>query len=267
MLINKLPVVLVVSTGLALLTSMLSAAEIGYSDTPFLPGQKWRVHDGSRPQRTIVTPGKTFSHMAPPPSDAVVLFNGTDLSKWKSDKGPARWKVQHGYMEVAKDAGSIRTVENFGDFQLHLEFATPAKVEGNSQGRGNSGVIIFGLYEVQVLDSVNNPTYADGQVGAMYGQYPPLVNAAKPPGIWQSYDIMFESAQWDNAGTLIKKANVTVILNGVLLHNRKEFIGTVKHREVATYAPHAPTGPIELQDHHNPTRYRNIWIRSVGQYD
>lgn len=267
MLINKFSAALVLSTGLTLAASLLSAAEVGYSDTPFLPGQKWRVHDGSRPQRTVVTPGKTFSHLAPAPSDAVVLFDGKDLSKWKSAKGAAGWKVENGYMEIAKDGGSIETVDNFGDFQLHLEFATPAKVEGNSQGRGNSGVIIFGLYEIQVLDSYNNPTYPDGQVGAMYGQYPPLVNAAKPPGEWQSYDIVFEAAQWDKDGKQTKKSNVTVILNGVVLHNRKEFIGTVKHREVATYAPHAPKGPIQLQDHHNPTRYRNIWIRSLGQYD
>ncbi len=256
--------------GLALASVGAIAADhptVGYTDTPFIPGQKWRVHDGTRPQRRVVTPGKTFSHLAPPPSDATVLFDGHDLSKWKGTKGEAGWKVEKGYMEVADGAGSIRTKEEFGDFQLHLEFATPSVVKGDSQGRGNSGVIIYGIYEVQVLDSYNNPTYPDGQVGAMYGQFPPLVNAAKAPGEWQSYDIIFESAQWDKEGKLTKKANVTVILNGVLLHNRKEFTGPVKHRDVAPYVQHAPKGPIELQDHHNPTRFRNIWIRSVGEYD
>jgi hypothetical protein len=251
---------------------MLSAmaaekSPVGYSDTPLIPGQKWRVHDIARPQRPVVTPGKTFSHLAPPPSDAVVLFNGKDLSKWKSAKGPAGWKVEHGYMEIAKNSGSIQTVDEFGDFQLHLEFATPAKVEGNSQGRGNSGVLIYGRYEVQILDGYDNITYADGQVGAMYGQYPPLVNAAKPPGQWQSYDIIFEAPRWDNDGNLVKRATVTVLLNGVLLHHHKEYQGTSVHRAVAAYTKHAPKGPIELQDHHNPTRFRNIWIRSLGDYD
>lgn len=260
--------------GAAFLWSLSSAfgaeapGKVGYTDTPYLPGQKWRVHDADRPQRVVVTPGKTFSHLAPPPSDAVVLFDGKNLSKWKSAKGgPATWNIKGGYMEVAKDAGSIQTVDDFGDFQLHLEFATPAKVDGNSQGRGNSGVIIYGRYEIQVLDSYNNPTYPDGQVGAMYGQYPPYVNAAKPPGTWQSYDIIFESARWDKDGALVKKACVTVILNGVVLHHRKEFIGAVQHRGVGTYTQHPPKGPIELQDHHNPTRFRNIWIRSLGEYD
>lgn len=241
--------------------------KVGYTDTPYIPGQKWRVHDADRPQRPVVTAGKTFSHLAPPPSDALVLFNGKDLSRWKSAKGPAKWKVSGGHMEVAKDAGSIMTVDEFGDFQLHLEFATPKKVEGSSQGRGNSGVIIYGKYEVQVLDSYQNPTYPDGQVGAMYGQFPPLVSAPKAPGEWQSYDIVFETARWDAQGNLTKKASVTVFLNGVLLHNRKEFNGPVLHRGVAAYAPHPPKGYIELQDHHNPTRFRNIWIRSIGEYD
>ena len=240
---------------------------LGYTDTPLLPGQKWHVHDGTRPQRPVVVPGGAFSHLAPPPSDATVLFNGKDLSKWRSATGAAGWKVKSGYMEVVDGAGSILTKENFGDFQLHLEFATPAVVKGDSQGRGNSGVIIFGIYEVQVLDSYNNPTYPDGQVGAMYGQYPPLVNAAKAPGKWQSYDIIFETARWNQDGNLTKKASVTVILNGVVLHNRKEFNGPVKHREILPYTPHSPKGPIELQDHHNPTRFRNIWIRPVGEYD
>jgi len=282
----------------------LAADAIGYKDTPMLPGQPWHVHDPDRPLPRVVTPGETFSHGAPPPSDAVVLFDGTDLSKWKSDKGEAGWKVVHdqpaqcqpkktapmrgaealiqrtqktadccstkpgGYMEDVKGAGNIRTKEEFGDFQLHIEFATPEKVVGNSQGRGNSGVLIFGDYEVQVLDSYNNRTYADGQAGAMYGQYPPLVNPVKKPGEWQSYDIIFEAPQWDKDGKLTKRASVTVLLNGVAVHNKKEYIGKSVHKEVGTYEKmHASRGPIMLQDHGNPTRFRNIWVRNLGEYD
>jgi hypothetical protein len=240
----------------------------GYTDTAYLPGQKWRVHDAERPVPPIVTPAAGFSHQAKAPSDATVLFDGKDLSKWTSDSGAARWKVENGYMEVVPKSGSIRTRDEFGDFQLHIEFATPGKVEGNSQGRGNSGVIIYGMYEVQVLDSYNNPTYADGQAGALYGQFPPLANASKAPGEWQSYDIIFETARWDDAKKLVKPANVTLIHNGVVLHHRKEFVGQVKHRELATYGVvHPPKGGITLQDHDNPMRFRNIWIRPLGQYD
>ena len=241
----------------------------GYTDTPFIPGQKWRVHDDARPRPAVVTPGGKFSDMAPPPSDAVVLFDGTDLKKWENTKGgEAKWKVENGYMEVVPGSGTIKTKENFGDFQLHIEFATPAKIENQSQGRGNSGVIIYGKYEVQVLDSWKNKSYADGQAGGMYGQFPPLRNASRKPGAWQTYDIIFETARWDKDGRLSKKASVTVIHNGVVLHNRKEYIGAVSHRRVGNYNnQHDPEGPILLQDHRNPMRFRNIWIRSLGEYD
>lgn len=242
--------------------------KIGYSDTPFIPGQKWRVHDGTRPQPKVVTPGTTFSHSAPAPGDATILFDGHDLKNFEGGKGqPAGWKVENGYMEVVPKAGGIQTKEHFDDFQLHIEFATPYKVEGNSQGRGNSGVIIFGAYEIQVLDSFQNPTYPDGQAGALYGQLPPKVNASLPPGAWQSYDIIFETARWDG-DTLVKKANVTVIHNGVVLHHKQEYNGPSLHRRVGTYSkPHPARGPIHLQDHGNPMRFRNIWIRDLGEYD
>ncbi len=244
------------------------AEGVGFRDTPRLPDQPWRVHDADRPVPHLVTPGTAFSHGAGAPSDAVVLFDGSDLSKWESDKGAAGWKVEHGYMEVVKGSGGIRTKGGFGDFQLHLEFATPAKVDKSSQDRGNSGVIIYGRFEVQILDSYDNRTYADGESGALYGQFPPLANAAKKPGEWQSYDIIFEAPRWDDAGKLIKKANVTVLHNGVLLHHRKEFIGEVRHKEVAVYGrPFPPQGTIHLQDHGNPMRFRNIWIRKLGEYD
>ena len=256
------------------IVSVLAAADnkkpaTGYTDTPLLPDGKWRVHDDSRPRPQVVKPGASFSQLAPPPADATVLFDGTSLDGWLNSKPnkPVAWKIIDNFMEVTPKSGTLRTKEHFGDFQLHLEFATPAEVKGASQGRGNSGVIIYGLYEVQLLDSYNNKSYADGQCGAMYGQFPPLRNAAKKPGEWQTYDIIFETARWKD-GKLAKKANVTVLHNGVLLHHRKEFIGTVKHKKVGTYAkPHEPKGPIVLQDHGNPMRFRNIWIRPIGNYD
>jgi hypothetical protein len=198
-----------------------------------------------------------------------VLFDGKDLSKWKNNKGAAAaWKVENGYMEVAAKAGDITTKDEFGDFQLHLEFATPAKVEGNSQGRGNSGIFLHGIYEMQVLDCYENPTYPDGQAGAMYGQYPPLVNPIKKPGEWQTYDIIFEGPQWDKDGKLIKKACVTSILNGVVVQHKKEYMGPTKHKETTSYdGVKTSRGPISLQDHGNPMRFRNIWIRPLGEYD
>jgi hypothetical protein len=256
-------------------TAVVAQQNLGYTNTPFLPDSTWRVHDGTRPQPRIVTPGATFSQGAPAPSDATVLFDGKDLSKWESNQGgEAKWKVEESYTESVRGAGGIRTKDKFADFQLHVEFATPSPPRGNSQDRGNSGVLINGMYEVQVLDSFNNKTYPDGQAGAIYGQTPPLVNACKPPGEWQTYDILFESPRWDANGQLVKKANVTVIQNGVVLHLKRELlgrtdgIGGVPHKELASYGtPHPPEVFIELQDHNNPVRYRNIWIRSMGEYD
>lgn len=251
-------------------TSLL-AADLGYKDTPIIPGTSWHVHDGDRPQPVVVTPGAGFSHLAAAPSDAVVLFGGKDLARWSDPKGgDAKWKVGDGYFESVRGTGMVRTRDKFEDFQLHLEFASPKDVQGSSQGRGNSGVMINGMYEVQVLDSYQNPTYPDGQAGAMYGQQPPLVNASKPPGEWQTYDIIFESPRWNAAGELTKKAAVTVLHNGVLLHHRREFIGRtdgiggLAHKTLGTYgAPHAPAVFIELQDHNNPVRFRNVWVREL----
>jgi hypothetical protein len=256
---------------LAVAVSPLFAQE-GYKDTPIIPGTPWHVHDSDRPRPPVVTPGATFSQLAPPPSDATVLFDGKDLSKWTNPKGEAaQWKVADGYCESVRGTGMIRTKDRFTDFQLHLEFATPENVQGSSQGRGNSGVMINGMYEVQILDSYNNPTYADGQAGAIYGQQPPLVNASKPPGQWQTYDIIFESPRWNEAGELTKKAAVTVLHNGVVLHHHREFIGRtdgiggLPHKSLGTYGtPHPPAVFIELQDHNNPVRFRNIWVREMN---
>lgn len=241
---------------------------VGYTDTPVIPGQKWRVHDIDRPRPKVVNPGPPSSPV-PPPADAIVLFNGTDLSKWVApgrgpDRGktvPARWKIENGYMEVNR-TGSISTTDRFGDCQLHVEWASPIEVRGNSQGRGNSGVFLMGIYEIQVLDSYDNLSYADGQAGSIYGQHPPMVNASRGPGEWQSFDIIFEAPRFEG-DKLAKPAYLTVLHNGVLIHHRQEILGKTEHKRVGNYAPHPDTGPIMLQDHSNPVRFRNIWIRPL----
>jgi len=245
----------------------------GYTDTPMQPNGKWHVHDPNRPQPPIVTPGKQFSQMADAPSDAVVLFDGKDTSKWQGEKGrnnptgEVKWKVENGYMETTS-TGVIRTKDEFGDFQMHLEFATPSEVKGSGQGRGNNGVNIYGQYEIQVLDSYNNKTYPDGQASAIYGQYPPQVNASRPPGEWQTYDIIWEGPRWDSSGKLVKKAHATVLHNGVLVHHDRELFGRTGHRNFGNYdKPGRTKGPIELYEHGNPVRFRNIWIREVTPYD
>jgi hypothetical protein len=243
----------------ALLALWLCAQEhpTGYKDTPLLPGGKWHVHDPDRP------PPRSVSAREPgaPPSDAIVLFDGKDLSAWKNGDKPAGWKVENGYAEV-NGTGNIETRESFGDCQLHVEWAEPAKVEGESQGRGNSGVFLMGRYEIQVLDSYDNRTYADGQCGALYGQEPPLVNACRKPGEWQSYDIVFRAPRFEG-DKLASPGVVTVLQNGVVVQHAQPFLGATVHRALAQYSPHAPTAPLALQDHGNPVRYRNIWIRRL----
>lgn len=238
----------------------------GYTDTPFLPGGKWRVHDDTRPRPEVVTPGKTA---ADPPSDAIILFDGTNLDEWSMDKdgSAADWVLGEGYFEVPPRGegvgGSIRTKREFGDVQLHIEFATPSEVEGNSQGRGNSGVFFIGGYELQVLDSYENKSYADGQASAIYGYKPPLANASRPPGEWQTYDIIFNAPKWDAEGNLLKKAHITVFHNGVVTHHYQDYLGPSGHKKVANYNTVQETGPLKLQNHNNPTRFRNIWIREI----
>ena len=245
----------------------------GFKDTPMEPNGKWHVHDPDRPQPPVVTPGATFSQNASAPSDAEVLFDGKDLSKWENNQGQdATWKVQDGYVETAARGGGIRTRGTWADFQLHVEWAAPNPPHGTGQGRGNSGILINNMYEVQVLDSYNAKTYPDGQAGAIYGQSPPLVNACKPPGDWQSYDIIFESPRWNAQGELTKKAIITVLQNGVIVQNHYELIGmtdginaALPWRSLSKYPePHAPEVFIELQDHNNPVRFRNIWVRRIG---
>lgn len=246
----------------------------GYTGTPFLPGGKWRVHDINRPRPRVVTPGtaSTQNRAGRPPSDAIVLFNGNDLSNWLArGRGAERgktfapeWKVENGYIETVPRTGSIFTKEKLGDIQLHIEWATPRNLRAASQGRGNSGVLIMGLYEIQVLDSYNNVSYADGQAAAIYGQYPPLVNASRKPGEWQTYDIVFEAPRFQG-GRLVKPAFATVFHNGVLVHHRQELMGPMRHKVVAKYEPHEAEGPLLLQSHGNPVRYRNIWVRRLDK--
>ena len=232
-------------------------APVGYTDTPMLPGLPYRVHDPARPHPGVVTPAV---QPGGPPSDATVLFDGKDLSQWTPSRQP--WKVENGYMEVATNAGDLRSRQKFGDIQLHVEWAAPAQVRGDSQNRGNSGIFLQGRYEVQVLDSFQNLTYADGQAGALYGQWPPLVNPTRKPGEWQTYDIVFEAPRFEG-GKLSRPAYMTVFLNGVLLHHRRELMGPTVHRQVASYAPHAEEDSLVLQDHQSPVRYRNIWVRKI----
>lgn len=242
---------------------------LGYTDTPLIPGQQWKVHDDARPQPRVVTPGTASTDGQPgqPPSDAVILFNGSDLSGWeKGDGSAAAWKVENGYMEVVPGTGNIRTKAKFGDQQLHLEFASPSVVKGDSQGRGNSGVFLFGLYEVQVLDCYENPTYSDGTTGAIYGQFPPLVNACRKPGDWSTYDIFFRAPRF-NGDDLAEPAVITVVLNGIVLHHALPILGPTQHREAAHYWKHDATGPLELQDHGDLVRFRNIWVREIKAYD
>ena len=240
-------------------------ANLGYDDTPFLPGGHYRVHDGTRPQPPVVTPGCCCGAA---PSDAVVLFDGTSTDEWvqKNDGSPCAWKLENGYMEVVPGTGYIQSKKHFGNCQLHLEFASPEVVKGDSQGRGNSGVFLMGMYEIQVLDNFENPTYPDGTVGGIYGEYPPLANAMRKPGEWNTYDIIWENPIFHH-GKCVVPAYLTVFLNGIVLHNRKALLGPTSHRVLTDYVEHAEVGPLELQDHGDLVRFRNIWYRDLKDYD
>jgi hypothetical protein len=212
------------------------------------------------PEPAIVTPGEDGSA----PSDATVLFDGTDLSMWASSAGgPAEWRLEDGVMTVVPGVGDIETRPAFGDVQLHIEWRTPQRVEGDGQGRGNSGVFLMGLYEVQVLDSYENRTYSNGQAGAIYKQHIPLVNVSRAPGEWQSYDILFRGPRFDGSGNLQQPAVFTVLHNGVLIQYHVESSGPMTYRGLPEYSAHADRLPLNLQDHGNPVSYRNIWIREL----
>jgi hypothetical protein len=203
----------------------------------------------------VVTPG-------PPPSDAVLLFDGSDLSQWQSERGSkAAWDVKEGVATI-NGTGSIITKQSFGDCQFHIEWATPAEVKGEGQGRGNSGVIFQGRYELQVLDSYQNKTYFNGQAGALYSQYAPLVNVSRKPGEWQSYDVIFHAPRFDENGKLLKPGTMTVLQNGILVQDHVEIKGPTAHQPTK-YEAHPLKQPLVLQDHGNPIRFRNIWIREL----
>ena len=213
------------------------------------------------PEPPIVTPGATSQQ---PPSDAIVLFDGSDLSSWVGQEGDeAQWKVEDGAMTVVKGTGAIRTRQGFGSAQLHIEWRTPSEVVGESQGRGNSGIFLQDRYEVQVLDSYNNRTYSNGQAGSIYKQHIPLVNACRPPGEWQTYDIIFKAPSFDASGNLVTPAYVTVLQNGVLVQDHVELLGPTQYIGMPQYQAHEDKLPLQLQDHGNPVSFRNIWIREL----
>jgi hypothetical protein len=233
------------------------------------PDPNWIDHDRNRPQPPLVAPAtaSTQEQAGKPPSDATVLFDGKDLSQWSSmDGSPTKWVTRDGYMECVKGSGYIRTLQNFGDCQLHVEWATPVPGQGEGQGRGNSGVFLgLDRYEIQVLDSFENKTYADGSAGAVYGQYPPLVNVSLPPGQWQTYDIVYTAPRFDAEGKLLSPARETVFHNGVLIQNNVQLTGPTGWLDRVPYQAHPEKQPISLQDHGNPVRFRNIWVRELGK--
>lgn len=248
----------------------LLVAGLGLASTTQLvaqPDPRWKIHDLERPQPRVVAPGTASTQDQPgrPPSDAIALFDGKDLSQWQmADGQPARWKLGTGYMETVGRTGPVLSKQAFGDCQLHVEWATPSPTVGEGQGRGNSGVYLMGKYEVQVLDSYQNKTYPDGQAAAVYGQYPPAVNASRTPGEWQTYDIIFHGPLFDAAGKVTSPARLTVLHNGVLVQDNVVLTGPSDHRARPPYQAHPDKLPLMLQDHGNPVRYRNIWIRELS---
>lgn len=204
------------------------------------------------PEPPVIAPGPVGG----PPSDAIVLFDGNDLSQWN---GGENWEIKDGYA-IARKSG-ITTKQPFGDCQLHVEFATPAEVKGSGQGRGNSGVYLMGKYEVQILDSYENETYFDGQCGAIYKQQPPTVNACRQPGEWQTYDILFTAPRFADDGQVASPAYVTVLHNGVVIHNHFELQGGTSYTEPPKYTKHPEKLPINIQFHGNPVQIRNVWLR------
>jgi len=244
-------------------TTAMNAADdhLGYQDTPIIPGTNWHVHDGTRPQPGLVMPG-TFATQevaSQPPSDALVLFDGTTMSHWRLP-----WKVEKRCM-IAGPPGDNESKESFGDIQLHVEWSEPTPAAGNGQERGNSGVFMMGRYELQVLDCFKNPTYPDGQCGAIYGQSPPLVNCCRPPGEWQVYDIFWTAPRFMGS-SLASPAYITVMQNGVLIQNHTKVTGETPYRAIGTYNAHG-NGPVKLQFHGNPVRFRSVWVRAINPVD
>ncbi len=227
----------------------------GYADTPVQPWSGFRVHDADRPAPKRNDPGP-FVASSPAPADAIVLFDGKDLTQWQSNT----WRVVDGCVEAV--AGNLTTKQSFGDCQIHLEWVVPTNFTGHLFDRGNNGVLLMGLYEIQIFDSFNEKLYPDGQCGAVYGQTPPLVNVCRPPGEWQSYDIIFTAPKFAN-GKLVQPARVTVIQNGALVQNHQDIYGETAHRELPSYQHQTSSGPLVLAGHNCPVRFRNIWLRQL----
>jgi hypothetical protein len=238
-------------------TSLAALCAIALTGTSVLlaqPDREWKSGI-VWPEPKVIDPGPAGG----PPSDAVVLFDGKDLSKWT---GGEAWEVRDGYATVRRR--SITTKDSFGDCQLHVEFATPEEVRGSGQGRGNSGVFMMNRYEIQVLDSYENKTYFDGQSASIYKQAPPMVNASRKPGEWQTLDILWEGPRFADDGKVQKPAYVTVLHNGVVVHNHFELQGSTAYDRPPAYQKHPDKGPIQLQNHGNPVRFRNIWVRELS---
>lgn len=253
MKVNRLTIVFVSAA-----CGVVQAEIHGYPDDPKLPGVPYVVHDPARPQpRTVETAGAVC---VKPPSDAVVLFDGTSLDAWTPG-----WVIKDGAMVAT--GKNIQSKQSFGAIQLHFEWRLPAGRPVDGQKGGNSGVFLMGLYEIQVLQSHQNPTYPDGQAGALYGQLPPLVNATSPQGEWQSYDVAFEPPVYEG-GKVARPAKVTIIHNGVVVQHGESYLGPTQHRKLASYpATHPETAPLTLQFHGDPMEYRNMWVRPLGKHD
>lgn len=233
---------------------LLSTASFAQNNEP-------RLTEIWQPEPRIISPGKTA---ADAPADAIVLLGGADLAEWQTEDGkPAKWKVDGGAVTVVRGTGIIKTKKAFGDCQLHLEWRTPATVKGEGQGRGNSGIFLMGLYELQVLDSYNNRTYSNGQAGSIYKQTAPLVNASRKPGEWQTYDIIFTAPRFNKDSSVKSQGRITVLHNGVLVQNNTAIWGATQYIGIATNTWHKEKEPIVLQDHGDAVSFRNMWVREL----
>ena len=259
-LVPVLLLVLVILLGANLITETVTPAQLGLTRTPLIQGQKWRVHDMQRPQPKVVVPANG-DEPVPPPSDAIVLFDGKNFDHFRNKD----LLIEDGAMVMGP--GGQETVDPFGDVQLHVEWTAPDPPQDDGQNRGNSGIVLMGLYEVQVLDSYQSPTYPDGQAAALYGQHPPMVNASKAPGRWQTYDIFFRAPRFAADESLVSPAYVTVVHNGVLVQLHHPYLGPPRWRSNSQYRHHAEKLPLALQWHRSPVRYRNIWIRPLDEYN
>ena len=250
----------IVGSCLFVLAGIAWGVEFGVKpNTPKLPNVDYVVHDGTRPQPRKVSSKGAISIAAP--GDATILFDGSNLDAWRENS----WQVKDGILIASPK--NLLSKESFGDCQLHIEWRVPVSQKVKGQKGSNSGIFLMGRYEVQVLESFSNKTYPDGQAGAMYGQYPPLVNASSPQGEWQSYDIMFRGPRYEGE-KCVEPAKLTLIHNGVLLHLNQPYDGPTTHKNLALYpAKHRDKGPLRLQWHSDPIEYRNIWIREIGEYD